>query len=236
MKNIFLSRPNGLTPEYSKGLDNFTEFITSIDLRARTVGQSDQPNLSPLDGVIQVLGLCEGAIILGYPQIEIEKCIVKGVANSAPITLGTEWNHIEASLAYALRIPILVIHDISVSRGIFDRGTSNTFLYAVDLKDPSWFFSKQINMAIQNWKSLLKSPEIQIRYATYGLPGKLYDVTPRISELASRSASEGDIFPGFLGVEDPAVGHTKTLKICYRAFGKEIERSFMDGEHFKIEG
>jgi hypothetical protein len=111
-----------------------------------------------MDGVIELLEECEGAIILGYPQIEIKSAIIKGVPNVSPFCLGTEWNHIEAGLAYALGLPLLVIHDISVTRGIFDRGVLNSFLYQKDFKDTAWPLATEIIGAINKWKTELRKP------------------------------------------------------------------------------
>lgn len=97
---------------------------------------------------------CSGAIILGYPQIEIHECLIKGnkVEN---LLLGTEWNHIEAGLAYAKNMPILVIHQRDISRGIFDRGTLNSFVYSIDLTNPSWSLLPEVSGAFSNWKNKL---------------------------------------------------------------------------------
>ena len=99
---------------------------------------------------------CQGTIVLGVPQIEILNGKIKEKDISAPIHLGTEWNHIEAALAHSMNHPLLVIHHSTVKRGIFDRGACNTFLYSVDMKNPSWPLSDEISGALINWKSELK--------------------------------------------------------------------------------
>ena len=65
---------------------------------------------------------------------------------------GTIWNHLEAALAYAAGLPILVIHHHTVSRGIFDRGVLNAFLHAVNLESGIWSMQPQVNGAINRWK------------------------------------------------------------------------------------
>jgi hypothetical protein len=142
MKDIFLSRPNWIPKNYEKGLENFYNLLNSNNLRPRTIGQSDYPSESPLDGVIKLLKKCQGTIVLGIPQIEIETGKIKDSNINEKFELGTEWNHIEGALAHSLNHPLLIIHHKDVKRGVFDRGACNTFLYSVDMNDSSWSISK----------------------------------------------------------------------------------------------
>jgi hypothetical protein len=155
MKNIFLSRPTWIGPEFSQGLKAFTSILTSHEITPRTLGVSDYPTNTPLDEVISIMDQCVGAIILGYPQIEVKEGFLKGDTIDSSVVLATEWNHIEASLAYAKRLPLLVIHHKGVRRGIFDRGAIGKFLYEVDLSNSTWFSEEHIIGAIVAWKNRL---------------------------------------------------------------------------------
>jgi hypothetical protein len=156
MKEVFLSRPNWIPSEFEKGIENFYNLLKSINLNPRTIGQSDFPNESPLNEVISLMGKCEGTIVLGIPQIEIENGNLKGTTINGKMILGTEWNHIEAALAYSIGHPLLIIHHKNMSRGIFDRGACNSFIYEIDMDDNSWAISSEISGVISNWKSKLK--------------------------------------------------------------------------------
>ncbi len=100
MKYVFLSRPNWIPDSFKKGIDNFYNLIKSVELYPRTIGKTDFPNQSPLDEVIRSMRKCEGTIVLELPQIEIKTGIIKGNKINEKICLATEWNHIEAGLAY----------------------------------------------------------------------------------------------------------------------------------------
>jgi len=156
MKNVFVSRPTWIPANFQKGLDSFLRFLEGHQLRPRTLGASDYANQAPLDEVISLMSQCDGAIILGYPQIEITKGTLKGGDIKKTLILPTEWNHIEAGLAYAKGLPLLVIHHINVQRGIFDRGTFNSFIYEKDLSDPGWPLFPEISGAFNTWKLKLK--------------------------------------------------------------------------------
>ncbi|MGN6195820.1 MAG: hypothetical protein ACTHOB_12840 [Ginsengibacter sp.] len=156
MKSIFLSRPNWIPSECRDGLNNFLSLLKSHELEPRTIGATDYPSKSPMDAVIDLLYECEGAIILGYPQIQITAGSIKDKTIEKLIPLSTEWNHIEAGLAHALGLPLFIIHDTNISRGIFDRGVLNYFLYEKDFCDNSWGISPDIAGALTKWKSQLK--------------------------------------------------------------------------------
>ena len=105
-----------------------------------------------MDEVIRLMKQCGGAIVLGVPQIEVRAGVLKGNDIDEPFSLGTEWNHIEAALAYALELPTLVIHDQTVVRGVFDRGATKSFLHEVDLSCPTWALTEPIVGAIRTWR------------------------------------------------------------------------------------
>ena len=94
---------------------------------------------------------CKGAIVLGYPQIIIARGQCRD-ADCSGLSLPTEWNHIEAALAYSQQLPLLVIHHRGIKRGVFDRGAVSTFLHEVDLLDPTWPMQPSTNGALLKWK------------------------------------------------------------------------------------
>ena len=150
--DVFVSRPTRVEEAFRPGLGVFLTRLTDMGLNPRTVGATDYPTKSPLDGVIHLLDTCRGAVILGYPQIRVQTGSIRGQDLEAPILLPTEWNHIEAGLSYARRLPLLVIHHVGVIRGIFDRGALNGFIFAKDLSDPAWSSGDDISGAIRAWR------------------------------------------------------------------------------------
>ena len=155
--DIFLSRPTWIGEEFKPGLDNFIRFLRSHSLNPRTLGTSDYPSDSPLDEVISLMEKCKGAIILGYPQIFIHNGILKDEEIEKEMLLPTEWNHIETSLAYAMGLPVLLIHHLNIKRGVFDRGAVNKYLYEIDLRNPDWPLDEKISGALTSWLPKVKN-------------------------------------------------------------------------------
>jgi hypothetical protein len=153
MINIFVSRPTWVAPEFTKGLDGFLGFLSSLGFRPRTLGSTDYPTKAPLDEVIRLLDDCGGLIVIGYPQIVVEAGFVKGVPAPTNMYLASEWNHIEAGLGYARGLPLLVIHHVGVTRGIFDHGALPNYIHSIDLSDPAWALSPAVQGAVKSWGS-----------------------------------------------------------------------------------
>jgi hypothetical protein len=152
MVDVFVSRPTWVAPEFLPGLEVFYTYIKALGINPRTLGVSDYPSNSPLDEVIDLVDECSGGIILGYPQIVLEAGTIKNAKINSPVTLGTEWNHIEAALVHAKRKPLLVVHHTGVSRGIFERGTFGGFVHQYDMSLPQWAISQAFAGALNNWK------------------------------------------------------------------------------------
>lgn len=152
MIDIFLSRPTDISDNQQQGLDNLLTLLKFAGLNPRTLGATDYPQEIPLNEIVQILQSCSGMIVLGYSKIIIEKGSVKGENITEPIKLASEWNQIEAALAYASQMPLLIICDKGVSFGFFDRGAANCFVHQVDFSNSGWSFQKSIQGAIQKWK------------------------------------------------------------------------------------
>jgi hypothetical protein len=152
MIDVFMSRPTWVDASFEGGLNGFLTRLKDLGMRACTLGTSEYPTEAPLDEVINLLDRCRGAVILGYPQIRADSGYVRDRPLSAPLLLPTEWNHIEAGLAYARSLPLLVIHHTGVGRGIFDRGAISKFIYEIDLSDPTWPHEKRISGALEKWR------------------------------------------------------------------------------------
>jgi hypothetical protein len=215
MIDVFLSCPTWLAPEFHLGLERFLAFLTSQDLRRRTLGSTDYPAQCPLDEVIRLMELCKGAIILGYPQVNIERGVIKDepVENKS---LSTEWNHIEAGLAYATGLPLLVIHHPGISRGIFDRGALNVYHHSCDLTAADWPLTPEISGALAQWKAFVQEtpsrPRPYRRRAGSSSTNRRYatpdDLTTAVELLEDeyRVPREEDLSGEWLGHLDSASG------------------------------
>lgn len=150
--DVFVSRPTWVGPVFEPGLRGALARLADLGFNPRTLGATDYATRAPLDEVIELMKQCRGAVILGYPQIEVAAGSVRGKTLLSPIFLSTEWNHIEAGLAHARGLPLLVIHHSGVARGVFDRGAISSFIYQLDLSDPAWALEERLTGVLRKWR------------------------------------------------------------------------------------
>lgn len=188
--NIFLSRPTWISQEYQPGLDGLLRVLEGLGLKPRTLGATDYPNRAPLDEVIHLLDQCVGAMILGFPQIVATAGTIRAQTIEGEVILATEWNHIEAGLAHARGLPLLIIHHSGVRRGIFDRGAISSFIYELNLRDPAWPLCAEIQGALRTWKSNLIDPGGGLSPISDPSGKVRWAQTARASELASEEVRD----------------------------------------------
>ena len=155
MRDIFLSQPTCIPKKQNKGIEDFCKWLKTMGLNPRTLGKTDSPVTDPLNEVLKMLKECSGMIVLGVPQIRVKTGTLKEKKITKPLKLATEWNQIEAALAYSKKMPLLIIHDIGVSRGIFDHGALANFIHEVDFNDKGWYLKENIMQALKTWEKRL---------------------------------------------------------------------------------
>ena len=155
MINIFLSRPNSLSCEQEKTIDEIEKLLISRGMAMRTIGTTDFPNVAPMLAVEQVMNECAGIIVLGFPQIHVLtgtlKKDTKQQMNIKNKKIPTTWNHIETTIAFLLKIPMLIIRDENLDGGVFDVGTTGHFIHTLDLNSQVWIKEQKFLQPFNNW-------------------------------------------------------------------------------------
>ena len=114
-KHVFISIGGRYNSEQEAFLDALLKLLESYNVTPRVMNRTrrDYPVGSPLAGIANVLRECNGAIIVAFEK----KFFPAGVeypssAKSMPLhntRYTTPWNQIEAAMAFALGIPIIVL-------------------------------------------------------------------------------------------------------------------------------
>jgi len=138
LNNIFVSKPNTINPAQHRFYNGLEEVIKTRGLEISSLGSKQYSNKAPLLAVLELMNDCEGAVILGLKQLEVKQCIEKpGTDNpntdKKDFYLPTAWNHLEAGIAFALGLPLLIIREKGVEGGIFDVGVTDKFIHQIDL-------------------------------------------------------------------------------------------------------
>jgi hypothetical protein len=114
---------------------------------------------SPLRSVASTIQGCWGVVIIGLPQLHVpEGRLRSGTAAEQVVKdlrLPTPWNQIEAGMAAALGLPMLVISDCA-SGGVFGLGSDGDELRMIELRD-DWDV-REIRTAVRDWAEALRPP------------------------------------------------------------------------------
>lgn len=156
--NIFISRLTNIAEEFEKQFTHFNKFLKLAGFNPVRLGANKYTLDAPLRGVIELMKTCQGAIILGYPQYELNAHISKGgriIPNIKDIkfTIPTPWNQIEATLAYKDRIPVLIIAHNDIVGGVFDHGVTGEYVLNLNLKKNEWYKDQAFQGVLFAWKN-----------------------------------------------------------------------------------
>ena len=139
MIKTFLSRPNWVPKHIDNHLEKLYLKMADLGFEANTIGKNVTSLASPFDEVVSLMKSCECTIVLGIPQISITAGTIKGVGISGSFSLPTEWNQIEAAISIMLGKPtLMMVHRGVATRGLFERGAANVFVYEFHTIGPKW--------------------------------------------------------------------------------------------------
>lgn len=153
--SVFISRPTNIAEEFEKQFTHFDKFLKHAGFNPVRLGANNYTLDAPLRGVIDLMKTCQGAIILGYPQYELNAYISKGGRNISGVkfTSPTPWNQIEATLAYKDRIPVFIIAHNGIVGGVFDRGVTGEYVLNLNLKKNEWYKDQEFQGVFSAWKN-----------------------------------------------------------------------------------
>lgn len=141
------------------------EFVKNVEDRLRveglvpqTVGRNVFTADSPFLAVNELMDKCRGVVIIALERLHIQDGVEKdGGPDKAPlrdVKICTPWNHIEASLGYARRLPLLVIVQQGVRQDGFLERTLGRNVQTVTL-DKESLHSPSFNGVLASWKEKL---------------------------------------------------------------------------------
>jgi hypothetical protein len=157
--NIFVSRPTDIGSEFEGPYTALHNHLVSQGFVLRRLGGGDYSKKTPLRAVIDLIGECCGALVLGYPQVEFQHHARrnKQVQNDFHSVFPTPWNQIEGALAYAHQSPILVIAHPGIGGGVFDHGITGEGVLHIDLRESDWFQKAQFAQPFKEWVAEIKA-------------------------------------------------------------------------------
>ena len=155
---IFISMGSTATKEQREFVDAILSSLKTANLSPRIMNENEWSHEQPLKAIRNIMKECCGAVIIAftrtkYPsRIEIRKDKNRELSN---ISLPTPWNNIEASMAYAYNMPLLVIAENGLkSEGLIEQGY-DWRVYWTDL-DPGIVTTDKFMGFLDSWKNAVK--------------------------------------------------------------------------------
>jgi hypothetical protein len=168
-KHIFISV--GSTSTQSQ-----EDFVCAVEARLRaegliphTVGRDTFSSDAPLKTVTELMGRCSGAVVIAlertYFAAGIDRRGSPRQAHLSEVRVATPWNQIEAAMAYASGLPLLVVIEKGIkNEGLLERGY-DWYVQQLDLSPASLSTTEFVGV-LSAWKQKLKDRTPDLKPAT----------------------------------------------------------------------
>jgi hypothetical protein len=121
-KNVFISIGSPFSEQHGKFLDALIDLLRRCDVEPRAIDKTDFSTGNPLKDISRVMRECQGVIVVAFERTYVESGFEKRKSPLEKplesVRYTTPWNQIEASMAFALGLPIIVM----MERGLREEG------------------------------------------------------------------------------------------------------------------
>ena len=112
-KHVFISIGSPYAEPHREFLDALVDLLRSCAIEPRVLNKTDYSTGNPLQDISRIMRECHGAIVVGYERTYFGSGIEKRKSAQAKqleaVRYTTPWNQIEAAMAFALGLPIIVM-------------------------------------------------------------------------------------------------------------------------------
>jgi hypothetical protein len=156
---VFLSSPSVVDASHRAVQELIVGALRDRGASVKRIERHEYSPSSPFGLVVSTMRECWGVVVVGLGQLQVkEACLRPGTAEQQVIrdlSLPTPWNQIEAGMAVALGLPLLVVSDCAKD-GIFYLGGQGDDVRAIELDD-GWDVA-EIQRVVGDWTRSLRSP------------------------------------------------------------------------------
>lgn len=128
-----------LTVQQQALVDRVTHLLEEAGAEAVRLRREDHPASGSCAEIRRLTGSCSAAAIVGVSQLLVaEGTFRAGTAEVAPIRdagLASPWNQIEAGMAIAMDLPILIVRSGIGDAGVFGMGHDSSTLTTLDVDE-----------------------------------------------------------------------------------------------------
>lgn len=161
---IFLSVGRTENKLHQQLVETVESFMKMNDLLPQTVGRTYFSSKQPLVAIKELMHECGGSIILAYERTHLVEAIDKrGSAQEnhfQGLNLPTVWNQIEATMAYTLGHPLLVLVEEGLKYEGLLEPNYDWYVMHIDLEQ-NLLASTEFQMVFNDWKRRVLAYESQ---------------------------------------------------------------------------
>lgn len=162
--NVFVSVGGTATEQQEVFVRAVEDRLRSEGLVPHTVGRNTFSADAPLKTVTELIDKCTGAVVIAlersYFASGTEKRGGPKEIALSEVRLPTPWNQIEAAMAYARGLPLMVVVESGLkSEGLLERG--NDWYVQWMKAEPAALNSNEFNGVLASWKQkMIQTPKI----------------------------------------------------------------------------
>jgi hypothetical protein len=150
LPRVFLGTPSVLSPEQQPELDRWVTWLQRRSCDVLRMGR-DSYGADPWRTLSNLIAHCDGAVLLGFRQLDARTAIWRPDTKEEAPSAGwwtSPWLQIEAGMAAALHVPLLVAAEPPVEDGVFQPDVWGPQVTGVPLTGPG--------PAADHWLSTLR--------------------------------------------------------------------------------
>lgn len=138
LARIFLGAPSILTPDQQRKLEQWVGWLESQSLQVSRLGR-DGHGEDPWHTLTPLLSQVDGVVLLGFRQLDARNSVWRpGTEEEAPSSSWwtSPWLQLEAGMAVAMALPVLVVPESGVEEGVFDPAVWSGPVKGTELETP----------------------------------------------------------------------------------------------------
>lgn len=174
-RDVFLSVGATYTSQQEEFVQGLESLLRDLGLNPRCLGRTEWSDEQPLLAIRRMMENCHGVVVLAFERTRIEAGREKpGSANETVLgrcSLPTVWNQIEASMAYALDKPLLVLCAKGLRVEGLLEGRYDWYVQRIDMELEATN-TREFRGVLEAWKSRLGANATGRRLQALD-PGKL---------------------------------------------------------------
>jgi uncharacterized protein YjbI with pentapeptide repeats len=137
---VFLSLPSERTAAQDARCERISDLLTRDGVATEVLPRREYPGSGALGEILRRLSGCSGIVVFGLQPADGE---------AARSSVGsTPWTHLEAGMAYACRLPMLIVREPGVTAGVFDGAIADQNVHVLDLEP---WNDERVQSATASW-------------------------------------------------------------------------------------